>query len=79
MCVVLELIGGVDAALDRHEPWRAGGEFTSFCDGHDRGDGEDPADPEARSEGAQDRDPDSERDQAHGDRDQGCHGGDYTG
>jgi hypothetical protein len=79
MGVVLEFVGRVDASLDRDEPWWPAGQLASLGDGHDRRDGKDPPDPEARPERAKDGDPDGERDQAHGDRDQGCHGGDYTG
>ena len=78
MRLVLELVLGVDAALDRDEPGRPVGQRPRLGDRDDRGHREDPADAEARSERAEDRDPDGERDQAHGDRDQGCHGGDYT-
>jgi hypothetical protein len=77
--LVLELIGGIDASLDRDVARRPRGEGPCLRDRHDRGDGEDLPDPEriGRTSAGSTR-PRASASRPEHDREEGSHGGDYS-
>ena len=78
MRVILELVRGVDPTLDCHVARGPCRQRPRLGDRYHRRHREDLTDPEAHPERAQDRHPEGERDEAHGDGKEGSHGGDYS-